>query len=53
MEPGPQPMRPTTERPAHKLTVDLLATYKHINELFYEAKRRRQAMGKTGINFGG
>uniref|UniRef100_A0A7S1N5B3 Protein kinase domain-containing protein n=1 Tax=Eutreptiella gymnastica TaxID=73025 RepID=A0A7S1N5B3_9EUGL len=46
---GPQPsIRPTTERPVHKLTVELLATYKHINEIFYEAKRWRQAIEKTG-----
>lgn len=44
----PQLQRPATERPSYKLTMELLSTYKLINELFYEAKRKRQAMEKAG-----
>lgn len=47
-QPAPPAPRATTDRPAYKLTVELLSTYKQINELFYEAKRKRQAMEKSG-----
>eukprot|EP00906_Rhabdomonas_costata_P036151 RCo050739 len=36
-------LRPFTERPVYKLSVALLSTYKQINDLYYEAKRKRQA----------
>eukprot|EP00998_Keelungia_sp_KM082_P003304 NODE_140_length_2523_cov_135.426544_g136_i0.p1 GENE.NODE_140_length_2523_cov_135.426544_g136_i0~~NODE_140_length_2523_cov_135.426544_g136_i0.p1 ORF type:complete len:772 (+),score=132.91 NODE_140_length_2523_cov_135.426544_g136_i0:109-2424(+) len=34
--------RPNADRPCFKLSVELLATYKRINELFYEAKRKNK-----------
>ena len=34
-------MRKTSDRPCYKLSADLLQTYKNINELFYEQKRKR------------
>ena len=36
-------MRTSTERPCYKLSVELLTTYKNINELFYQQKRKVEA----------
>eukprot|EP01006_Ploeotia_vitrea_P041742 TRINITY_DN66571_c11_g2_i1.p1 TRINITY_DN66571_c11_g2~~TRINITY_DN66571_c11_g2_i1.p1 ORF type:complete len:574 (-),score=121.07 TRINITY_DN66571_c11_g2_i1:495-2216(-) len=33
--------RPASSRPCYKLSVELLSTYKKINELFYENKRKK------------
>eukprot|EP01062_Namystynia_karyoxenos_P044397 TRINITY_DN326_c0_g1_i2.p1 TRINITY_DN326_c0_g1~~TRINITY_DN326_c0_g1_i2.p1 ORF type:complete len:472 (+),score=147.38 TRINITY_DN326_c0_g1_i2:186-1601(+) len=44
--PGPGP-RPLKDRPVIRLSVDLLATYKHINDLFYSNKRRQHAAQKS------
>ena len=38
---APQEIRPTTDRPCHKLSVNLINTYKYINKVYYEAKARR------------
>lgn len=44
---GKKAPRPASERPCYQLTVELLSTYKHINEKFYESKRKRTAV-ETG-----
>ena len=41
------------KRPIHKLSVNLLKTYKGINELYFEAKRRRKEDKERGIYNGG
>eukprot|EP01006_Ploeotia_vitrea_P031591 TRINITY_DN63919_c0_g1_i1.p1 TRINITY_DN63919_c0_g1~~TRINITY_DN63919_c0_g1_i1.p1 ORF type:complete len:756 (-),score=57.06 TRINITY_DN63919_c0_g1_i1:831-3098(-) len=46
------PKRRSQDRPCHKLSVDLLATYKRINELFYEAKRKNRSDPKKSYNDG-
>jgi len=37
------PVRDPMEAPVRKLTVNLIRTYKYINQVYYENKRRRQA----------
>lgn len=45
--------RKTTERPVYKLSVELLKTYKAINELFYEQKRKKLSeASKPATNHG-
>eukprot|EP00756_Hemistasia_phaeocysticola_P018653 Hpha_TRINITY_DN15610_c0_g1::TRINITY_DN15610_c0_g1_i1::g.98544::m.98544/K08825/DYRK1; dual specificity tyrosine-phosphorylation-regulated kinase 1 len=44
---GPEPRR-QKDRPLIRLSVDLLSTYKHINDLFYANKRRAHAAQKSG-----
>eukprot|EP01062_Namystynia_karyoxenos_P044396 TRINITY_DN326_c0_g1_i1.p1 TRINITY_DN326_c0_g1~~TRINITY_DN326_c0_g1_i1.p1 ORF type:complete len:488 (+),score=138.58 TRINITY_DN326_c0_g1_i1:158-1621(+) len=43
--PAPRSLK---ERPCIRLSVDLLATYKHINDMFYANKRKQHARLKTG-----
>lgn len=44
--------RDAMQAPLRKLTVNLIKTYKHINEVYYEAKRKRQATTKGVYNDG-
>eukprot|EP00050_Salpingoeca_kvevrii_P011021 m.12175 g.12175 ORF g.12175 m.12175 type:complete len:460 (-) comp3211_c0_seq1:1123-2502(-) len=42
--------RDASQAPLRKLSVDLINTYKHINEVYYAAKRRRQKEAVTHNN---
>ena len=44
------PRRPSCERLAIRLSGDLLATYKTINELFYAEKRKKQAIQRKALS---
>lgn len=37
--------------PLRKLSVDLIKTYKHINEVYYAKKKRRAQQAQVGFNF--
>lgn len=39
---GPATFRDASKAPLRKLSVDLINTYKHINEVYYNAKRQRK-----------
>jgi len=46
---GPKPSyRDPTTAPLRKLSVDLIKTYKHINEVYYAKKKRRAAAAQHG-----
>ena len=46
---GPKPSyRDPTTAPLRKLSVDLIKTYKHINEVYYAKKKRRAAVAQHG-----
>uniref|UniRef100_A0A8C5M734 Dual specificity tyrosine-phosphorylation-regulated kinase 1A n=1 Tax=Leptobrachium leishanense TaxID=445787 RepID=A0A8C5M734_9ANUR len=42
----PQTFRDSTAAPLRKLSVDLIKTYKHINEVYYAKKKRRHQQGQ-------
>ncbi|XP_075053346.1 dual specificity tyrosine-phosphorylation-regulated kinase 1A [Mixophyes fleayi] len=42
----PQTFREPTTAPLRKLSVDLIKTYKHINEVYYAKKKRRHQQGQ-------
>ncbi|CAI9545104.1 unnamed protein product [Staurois parvus] len=42
----PQTFRDPTTAPLRKLSVDLIKTYKHINEVYYAKKKRRHQQGQ-------
>ncbi|XP_033759224.1 dual specificity tyrosine-phosphorylation-regulated kinase 1B-like isoform X2 [Pecten maximus] len=44
----PNSFREPTTAPLRKLSVDLIKTYKHINEVYYAKKKRRAAQGAQG-----
>jgi hypothetical protein len=39
--------RLTTQRPAHKLSVQLIETYKYINKVYYDMKAKKQLESDT------
>eukprot|EP01064_Diplonema_japonicum_P038125 TRINITY_DN9131_c0_g1_i1.p1 TRINITY_DN9131_c0_g1~~TRINITY_DN9131_c0_g1_i1.p1 ORF type:complete len:456 (+),score=75.82 TRINITY_DN9131_c0_g1_i1:75-1442(+) len=45
---SPTAPRSTKQRPAYKLSVELLATYKRINDMFYARKRKESAAKRSG-----
>eukprot|EP00669_Euglena_mutabilis_P000265 TRINITY_DN10359_c0_g1_i1.p1 TRINITY_DN10359_c0_g1~~TRINITY_DN10359_c0_g1_i1.p1 ORF type:complete len:128 (-),score=16.30 TRINITY_DN10359_c0_g1_i1:62-445(-) len=42
-------VRKTSERPCYKLSADLLKTYKGINDLFYEQKRKKHEEAQQAV----
>ncbi|XP_052253323.1 dual specificity tyrosine-phosphorylation-regulated kinase 1B-like isoform X2 [Dreissena polymorpha] len=48
----PTNFRDATGGPLRKLSVDLIKTYKHINEVYYAKKKRRAAPGAQGDESG-
>lgn len=48
----PTTFRDATAAPLRKLSVDLIKTYKHINEVYYAKKKRRAAPGAQGDESG-
>lgn len=45
---APQTFRNPATRPAYKLSIDLIDTYKQINKVYYEQKAKRKSGKETG-----
>jgi hypothetical protein len=51
LQPPPPSLRDPTTGPLRKLSIDLIKTYKNINESYYREKERRQVFFIFLMNF--